>query len=92
MGGYPQSRHGYFHLTGQGWVSQEQIAPLPAGCMETWRFDSEQPSENAKERVCLRRVWYRADVSPGMLEALHSRFGEPIAPTPGRNIILECDI
>ena len=92
MGSYPQSHRGFFHLTGSGWVRQREIEPLPEGCLESWRFESEQPSEYAKEQVCLTRVWTRPDTSVDTLEYLHARFGEPMAPTPARNVTLECDI
>lgn len=92
MAVYPKIQQGYFHLTGHGWQRQSQVAPLPAGCVETWRFESEQPNADAKERICLTRIWARPDVSDGMIEALHQRFGEPLMPSPVRNITLECDV
>lgn len=92
MARYPQVHLGYFHLTETGWIRQREIAPLPNGCQETWRYESEQLSEEAKERVCLTRVWSRPDASPQTLEALHARFGEPLEPTPARNVTLECDV
>ncbi len=91
MSEFPKTDRGYFHLTEHGWMRQD-LPPFPANRAETWRYEMERPAEDAKERVCLTKIWSRPAISAESLAALQSRYGEPLAPTPERNITLECSV
>ena len=84
-----KSDSGFFHLTPNGWTRQDG-EPFPADRIETWRYEMELPAEDAKERVCLTRVWSDPDASAEEVENLRGRFGDPMTATPERNITLEC--
>jgi hypothetical protein len=88
---YPKIERGYFHLLSDGWLRQDQT-PFPEGRVETWAYETEQPAEDAKERICLSRTWKKPGIAAEQLDALHARFGEPILPTTSRNVTLECEI
>jgi len=88
---FPRTDRGYFHLTPHGWMRQD-LPPFPADRAETWRYELECPAPDAKERVCLTKIWSRPDLSAEGLAALQSRYGEPLLPTPDRNVTLECSV
>ncbi len=80
---------GYLHLTPKGWVRHDNL-PYPEDRVETWLYEKECPAEDAKERVCLTRVWINEGFSARAREKLRFAFGEPLAPSPDRNVTLEC--
>jgi hypothetical protein len=80
---------GYFHLTSNGWVRQDNL-PYPEGRLETWLYEMECPSDDAKDRVYLTRVWFSPSMTSRARDALRARFGEPLMATPDRNVTLEC--
>lgn len=86
---FPRRESGYFHLTPKGWVRGDR-SPFPADRCETWLYEMEWPHEDAKEQVTLTKVW----VSPSATanDDLRTRFGDAVAPTPERNVKLECRI
>ncbi len=89
MSNHANRDRGYFHLTSGGWVRQDNL-PYPPDRVETWLYEMECPAEDAKDQVCLTRVWF----SPAMTErargALRAHFGQPMMATPERNVTLEC--
>lgn len=88
LGQFPRNENGYFHLTPGGWVRQDQ-APFPQDRCETWLYEMEWPCEDAKEQVTLTKIWAR----PGdTADGLRARFGDPVTPTPARNVKLECQV
>ena len=91
MNDFPKTDHGFFHLTQEGWVRQD-LQPFPSNRVETWQFEMDWPAEDAKERVCLTKVWGLPGAEPGTLKALHAHYGAPVPPTPERNVTLECNI
>lgn len=91
MANFPKIDFGLFHLTPSGWQRQD-CEPFPADRMETWRYRLFCQAVDAKERVSLTRIWTKTDTSRDGAEALHRRFGEPLAATPERNVMLECDV
>ena len=85
---FPRTEIGYFHLTPAGWVRQD-VGPFPPDRCETWFYEMEWPEEDAKEQVTLTKIW--ASSVPGSAnDALRARFGNAVAPTPARNVKLEC--
>jgi len=91
MSVYPKSDRGYFHLTEHGWVRHDAL-PFPADRVETWQYEMECQAQDARERVCLTRIWRRSGIAPEIHQSLHKRFGGPIPLSPDRNITLECNI
>lgn len=91
MSEYPKSDSGFFHLTPQGWVRRDR-QPFPEDRLETWSYEMECPAEDAKEHVCLTRIWVNSRVTPQDHDVIHARFGEPLLPTAERNIVLECRV
>jgi len=91
MTDYPRIERGFYHLLADGWHRKDR-QPFPADRLETWAYEMEQLAEDAKERICLTRTWKSHDVSAEGLNALHTRFGEALAPTTCRNVTLECEI
>ena len=90
MSAYPRVDSGFCHLTPDGWVRRD-YQPYPADRVETWSYDSRCPADDAKEQVCLRRIWTNAKITPERREDLPTRFGHARSPTPERNVTLECD-
>jgi UrcA family protein len=88
---FPRNEKGYFHLTPEGWVRQDRF-PFPANRCETWLYEMEWPHEDAKEQVTLTKVWTSAPPDAVTTNLLRSRFGDPVAPTPERNVKLECRV
>lgn len=88
MSEFPKTDSGYFHLTEHGWMRQN-LPPFPADRAETWQYEMECLAEDAKERVLLTKIWSRPGLAGEKLAALHRRYGEPLAPTPERNVTLE---
>jgi hypothetical protein len=80
---------GYFHLTPHGWVRQDN-QPFPDDRVETWRYEMDCPAEDAKDQVCLTRVWFAPGTVEKARDALRSSFGQPLMATPERNVTLEC--
>lgn len=91
MADYPKIERGLFHLLPQGWCRKDQ-APYPEDRLETWTYELEIPTEDAKERICLIRTWKKPDMSSETLNELHARFGEPVLPTVCRNVTFECEV
>jgi hypothetical protein len=91
MSEYPKRDSGFFHLTPQGWVRWDQ-RPFPADRVETWSYEMECPAEDAKEQVCLTRIWGNARITAQDHEIISARFGEPLRPTLERNVMLECEV
>jgi len=91
MSEYPKSDSGLFHLTPQGWVRRDQ-RPYPADRVETWSYEMECPAEDAKEQVCLTRIWTNLEITPQDHDVIRARFGEPLCPTVERNVVLECRV
>jgi len=90
-GAYPQHERGFFHLTENGWLRCD-FEPFPLGRIETWQFVLQCQAEDAKENVRLTRVWSKPGFNAERLLRLHSRFGQPLEPTPQRNVTLECRV
>lgn len=88
---FPKKERGLFHLTPQGWRRGDN-QPFPADRIETWTYEMECPAEDAKEQVCLTRTWICSTATSQVSAALHARFGEPVLPTPERNVTLECQV
>jgi hypothetical protein len=80
---------GYFHLTPHGWVRQD-AEPFPPDRLETWSYEMECPAEDAKERVCLTRIWVAPHASLEERDRVRASHHRPLAATPDRNITLEC--
>jgi len=89
MDSFPKIERGFFHLTPDGWTRKD-YQPFPNDRLETWAYEMECLAEDAKERACLTRTWVQPELMPQLRENLRVRFGEPMAPTPERNITLEC--
>ncbi|HWC64129.1 MAG TPA: hypothetical protein VG501_10940 [Rhizomicrobium sp.] len=83
------SDKGYYHLTPKGWVRQDNL-PYPDDRVETWLYEMECPAEDAKDQVCLTRVWFNPAWGARARDGLRSQFGEPLMATPERNVTLEC--
>ena len=88
---YPIQEKGLYHLTPKGWIRRDN-APYPPDRLETWSYAAECPSDDAKEQVCLRRIWKARLDSGSDHEALRSRFGIPVALQTNRNVLLECEV
>jgi hypothetical protein len=91
MSDFPRIDCGFFHLTPEGW-SRRDREPFPADRVETWRYEMFCPAADAKERVCLTRIWSRPGARSEEREILRARFGTPLAATPERNVTLECQV
>jgi len=91
MSEYPKSDSGFFHLTPQGWVRRDN-RPFPADRVETWSYEMECLAEDAKEQVCLTRIWENSRITPQDHDVIRARFSEPMLPTVERNVVLECRI
>jgi hypothetical protein len=88
---YPTEDDGLYHLTRSGWVRKDR-SPFPQDRVETWSYRAECPAEDAKEQVCLVRIWRDEHLSAQECETLHARFGMPVSLQTGRNITLECEV
>jgi hypothetical protein len=91
MNEYPQVDNGLFHLTPRGWLRQDH-QPFPSDRLETWSYNMECPADDAKEQVCLRRIWMNAKVGPERRDAMRALFGFPKGPSRERNVTLECQL
>lgn len=80
---------GYFHLTRTGWQRKDDM-PFPAGRVETWQYEAEQPSVSAKQQVHLVRLWSSPGVSASERAQLRARFGYPVAIAHDRHITIDC--
>ena len=85
------SENGYFHLTPTGWIRKDSEPP-PLDRQETWKYELERPSSNAKDEVTLTRIWISKDVTNVLSNALHSQHGEAVEPTIERNVTLDCHV
>jgi hypothetical protein len=85
------SENGYFHLTPTGWIRKDGEPP-PFDRQETWKYELERPSSDAKDEVTLTRVWISKDVTDAQSVALHSQHGEAVEPTIERNVTLDCHV
>jgi len=83
--------NGYFHLTPAGWTRKDHEPP-PYDRLETWKYELERPAVDAKDEIRLTRIWLSAAVTEAQSIFLHTRHGEAIAPTRGRNINLDCHV
>lgn len=88
---FPKSERGYFHLTGSGWVRLDR-SPFPADRVETWKYEMEREAEDAKEQVCLTKVWSDPKADGDRVANLHKQFGAPVKPARDRNVTLECQV
>lgn len=88
---YPKTEHGFYHLLPDGWRRRD-FEPFPQLRLETWAYEMEQPTEDAKERVRLVRTWKRPGTPNDKLNAMHIWFGEPVQPTVCRNVTLGCEV
>lgn len=92
VSGYPMRERGYYHLTELGWMRQDQ-PPFPPDRIQTWIYEMECQAEDAKQSVCLTRIWNCPDLPADALALLQRRHGsEPFAPSPRRNITMECNV
>lgn len=91
MAQFPTQDTGLYHLTRGGWVRRDK-APFPQDRVETWSYQSECPSEDAKERICLVRIWKDGHVTGDDRKTLRGLFGMPVELQTGRNITLECEV
>ena len=82
---------GYFHLTPTGWTRKDSEPP-PPDRQETWRYELERPSSDAKDEVTLTRIWMSKGMTDAQSIALHSLHGEAIEPTIERNVTLDCHV
>jgi hypothetical protein len=89
MSDLSKSDSGFFHLTPNGWTRQDG-EPFPADRIETWRYEMELPADDAKERVCLTRVWRHPGMSPEQCNGLRQHFSPPLRVGLERNVTLEC--
>lgn len=89
MNTFPKIERGFYHLTHRGW-RRVDAQPFPDERLETWAYEMEWPAEDAKEQISLTRTWVRSDMTPRACAALHACFGEPVLPTPDRNVTMEC--
>lgn len=83
--------NGFYHLTPNGWVRQDR-QPFPDDRVETWSYEMECPTEDAKDRVCLTRIWAHPQASTAERDALRRRYAQPMTATPERNVTLECQV
>lgn len=80
---------GYFHLTPEGW-KRKDCEPFPANRVETWQYDSETPSNAAKEQVHLIRLWSSPNMPTSQRARLRAKFGVPIEIVHDRHITIDC--
>ena len=85
---FPKADSGYFHLTEDGWVRKDDH-PFPDNRLETWRYEMECGSDADKENVHLTRIW--SGTAPDRANRLRQRYGEAIAPSHERHIIVDCN-
>ena len=90
-GNNPTEDCGFYHLTPAGWVRRD-AAPYPNDRVETWSYQAFHLSDDAKERICLTRIWMDNHLASDDREALRGRFGMPVELQTGRNITLQCDV
>jgi len=88
---FSEKETGYFHLTPTGWTRKDDEPP-PSDRLETWTYELERPSVDAKDEVTLTRSWKSKDVTDDQSIALHQRHGEAVEPTRERNVILDCHV
>lgn len=88
---FPKNESGYYHLTPKGWVRRD-LVPFPDDRCETWLYEMEWPQEDAKQRVTLTKIWVSPRSDRIANDDLRAYFGEPIAPSPSRNVTLECRV
>ncbi|MES2294291.1 MAG: hypothetical protein V4527_13395 [Pseudomonadota bacterium] len=88
---YPRLDQGFFHLTDNGWVRQDSH-PYPPGRVETWKYEMECDSKDAKEQVCLTKVWSNPNAPMEHVASMHRQFGVPVRPAIDRNVKLECQV
>lgn len=88
---YPRFETGYFHLTGTGWIRKDYL-PYPPDRVETWKYEMEREANDAKEQVCLTRVWSDPHATASDVAYLHRQYDHPLAPERGRNVKLECEV
>jgi hypothetical protein len=91
MSAYPRADDGYFHLTDTGWVRHDW-QPFPSDRLETWKYEMECAAEDAKEQVCLTKVWSNPNTSGEHIAAMQRQFGQPLNPAKGRNVKFECKV
>ena len=87
----PKIERGFYHLRSDGWCRKDQM-PFPEDRLETWAYEMEQPTDDAKERISMTRTWKRPGISSERLKGLHACFGEALLPTVSRNVTLECEV
>jgi hypothetical protein len=80
---------GYFHLTERGWIRRDAL-PFPSDRVETWRYEEERPASDAKDRIRLTRIWSDHTVTDYRRNELRIKFGNAIAPTEDRHLVIDC--
>jgi hypothetical protein len=90
MARYPITDEGFYHLTSRGWERKDH-APFPDDRVETWAYQMECLAEDAKEHVCLKRMWKCQNWDQQEARILRARFGTPVPVTVERNITLEAE-
>jgi hypothetical protein len=88
---FPDRESGYFHLTPAGWTRKDAGHP-PPDRLETWKYELERPSRDAKDEVRLTKIWMSEDLTAARSAALHTQYGEAVEPTHERNVILDCHV
>jgi hypothetical protein len=83
------SDNGLFHLTRSGW-SRRDVEPFPPGRLETWQYESEKPSDAAKQQIHLVRLWSSAGTSAQERAQLRAKFGYPVTIAQDRHITIDC--
>jgi len=49
-------------------------------------------SKDAKEQVCLTKVWSNPNTPMEHVASMHRQFGVPVHPAIDRNVKLECQV
>ncbi len=49
-------------------------------------------SKDAKEQVCLTKVWSNPNAPMEHVASMHRQFGVPVRPAIDRNVKLECQV
>lgn len=86
---YPKVDEGFYHLTATGWQRRD-IQPFPADRIETWRFRSETPADDAKQRVHLERLWISHHITASERDQIRARFGYPFWASHDLHLTIDC--
>jgi hypothetical protein len=86
---YPKVDEGFFHLTATGWRRQD-TSPFPADRIETWRFRSETPADDAKQQVHLERLWICHHTPAEERDQIRAHFGYPFRASHDLHLTIDC--